>query len=188
MPELLPTSFPIDLAPLLEEIINGAITNEEEFRQVDDLLPLRDLLSAQDFATLSETLFDFLWEEAQAELDFSPIKGEPEKAWSDPDQRLVRVWFATNRKPVDQENITRGFAREESADDLTYGICHVFIPKSHKPGSVGTPWWRRWIRFQADDSLEVRAIQGLVAERSSGMTWRTSWKVGGIPVNAISLC
>ncbi|MEZ4617471.1 MAG: alpha/beta hydrolase [Caldilineaceae bacterium] len=165
LPGLLPATFTIDLAPLLEEVGNGAIPDEATLAASDDLLPLRDLLAPADFTTLSETLYDFLWQEAQADLDFSPIKGEPEKAWSDPDQRLVRVWFATNRKPLDQVNIARGFATEESADGLTYGLCHVFIPESHKPGSVGTPWWRRWIRFQADDHLEVRAIEGLAADR-----------------------
>lgn len=161
LPELLPATFPIDLAPLLAEIVNGAIADEEEFRQVDELLPLRDLLSAADFITLSDALFDFLWQEAQSELEFSPIKGPPQKAWSDPDKRLVRVWFATNRQPVDVANVAQGFHVSQSADGLTYGICHVFIPESHQPGSVGTPWWRRWIQLKADDSLKVHAIQGL---------------------------
>jgi esterase/lipase superfamily enzyme len=37
----------------------------------------------------------------------------------------------------------------------------VFIPESHKPGSTGTPWWRRWIRFEADDSLRIHGTYAL---------------------------
>jgi esterase/lipase superfamily enzyme len=42
-----------------------------------------------------------------------------------------------------------------------YGVCNVFIPESHKPGSTGTAWWRRWIRLEADDSLRVHGIHAL---------------------------
>jgi esterase/lipase superfamily enzyme len=42
-----------------------------------------------------------------------------------------------------------------------HGVCNVFIPESHKPGSTGTAWWRRWIRLEADDSLQVHGIHAL---------------------------
>lgn len=37
-----------------------------------------------------------------------------------------------------------------------YGVCDVAIPKSHKFGSTGTAWWRRWMRLEfADDHIKV---------------------------------
>ncbi len=57
--------------------------------------------------------------------------------------------------------MVRGFDSEQSVDGITYGVCNVFIPASHKPGSTGTPWWRRWIRLEADDQLQVHSTHGL---------------------------
>ncbi|MCE7985973.1 MAG: alpha/beta hydrolase [Caldilinea sp. CFX5] len=161
----LPASFPIDLRPLLDEVIAGLIEDERALAQADDLLPLRDLLTPADFSELATSLFDLLWQEAQLNPEFGLKKGLPERVWSDPDRRLVRVWFATNRQPRDPANIGLGFDEAQSAEELTYGACHVFIPKSHKPGSVGSPWWRRWLRLAADDRLELRAIEGLAPDQ-----------------------
>lgn len=88
-------------------------------------------------------------------------RGADGKVWIDPDRRLVRVWFATDRKPVQFDDVVERFDSVESADCITYGVCNVFIPGSHKPGSTGTAWWRRWIRVEADDSLEVHGIHAL---------------------------
>ncbi|MCB0129002.1 MAG: hypothetical protein KDE58_42340, partial [Caldilineaceae bacterium] len=150
-PAILPSTFTIDLQPLLTDVINGVILDAMALQRTDELLPLRDLLAPADFVTLSEGLYDFLWQEAKARGGGGTERGGAQKAWSDPDQRLLRVWFATNRQPVDVVNLAQGFDVARSADGLTYGICHVYIPESHKPGSVGTPWWRRWIRLQPDD-------------------------------------
>jgi esterase/lipase superfamily enzyme len=79
----------------------------------------------------------------------------------DPDRRLVRVWFGTNRKPLDEDDVSQGFSAFDSAEAITYGVCNVFIPESHKPGSVGTPWWRRWLRLEADDTLKLHSTHGL---------------------------
>ena len=167
-------SFVIDLRPLLAEI--GAIADEQRFRQADEFLLLRELLTDAGFDELCEALYHFLWRET-CTLKTSPT-GELkslsigyyrnqemevtwERIWTDPDQRLVRVWFATNRKPLPEASgqlpeRPPGFSTTESADQLSYGICEVFIPKSHKPGSTGTAWWRRLIRLEADDSLQLR--------------------------------
>ena len=161
----LPTRFTIDLRPLLDEVIAGSIEDETALAQADELLPLRDLLTPADFIDLATLLFDLLWKEARERVDFGLEKGLPERVWSDPDRRLVRVWFATNRQPRDPANISLGFDEAKSADGLTYGCCHVFIPKSHQPGSVGSPWWRRWIRLAADDRLELRSIEGLAHDQ-----------------------
>lgn len=55
---------------------------------------------------------------------------------------LYPVWFATNRKPVDPNDLLRGFgSNREDSGTVNYGKCVVRIPKHHKIGSVGSPWW-----------------------------------------------
>ena len=66
---------------------------------------------------------------------------------------LYPVWFGTNRKPVDIENISKGFSGKRD-DKLHYGICQVAVPKSHKIGSIGSPLWKRLITF-TDDRLKL---------------------------------
>ncbi len=155
----------IDLQPLLAEIATDTISSQEEFQAADEFLLLRDLLADDEFEKLCETLYHFLWSEAQRGAESAVVqKGDEGKIWVDPDGRLVRVWFATNRKPVESDDLVVRFDSEQSADDLTYGVCNVFIPKSHKPGSIGTPWWRRWIRLEASDSLKVHGMHALPRE------------------------
>ena len=158
-------NFLIDLHPLLTEIIANTISDADSFQAADEFLFLRDLLVDDDFEELCESLYHFLWREAQQGLTLEGVqKGVDGKVWVDPDRRLVRVWFATNRKPVKVDGIIQGFASGESVDEVTHGVCNVFIPESHKPGSTGTPWWRRWIGLEADDSLRVQGTYGLSPE------------------------
>jgi esterase/lipase superfamily enzyme len=162
---LVPDQLLIDLQPLLAEIATDTISSQEDFQAADEFLLLRDLLADDDFEKLCETLYHFLWREAQ--LGAAPAvvqRGDEGKIWVDPDRRLVRVWFATNRKTVESDDLIVRFDSEQSADDLTYGVCNVFIPKSHKPGSIGTPWWRRWIRLEADDAIKVYGMHALPRE------------------------
>ena len=162
---LVPDQLLIDLRPLLAEIATDTISSQEDFQAADEFLLLRDLLADDDFEKLCETLYHFLWSEAQRGAESAVVqKGDEGKIWVDPDGRLVRVWFATNRKPVESDDLVVRFDSEQSADDLTYGVCNVFIPKSHKPGSIGTPWWRRWIRLEASDSLKVHGMHALPRE------------------------
>ncbi len=159
---LVPDPCLIDLQPLLAEIAAGAITDADGFQAADEFLMLRDLLADNDFEPLCETLYHFLWREVPRSLALEGVQRSVDgKVWIDPDRRLVRVWFATDRKPVQFDDIVERFNSEESAECLTYGVCNVFIPESHKPGSTGTAWWRRWIRLEADDSLRVHGIHAL---------------------------
>lgn len=66
---------------------------------------------------------------------------------------IYPLWFGTNRKPVDIENISKGFSGKRD-DKLHYGICQVAVPKSHKIGSIGSPLWKRLITF-TDDRLKL---------------------------------
>ncbi|PID46917.1 MAG: hypothetical protein CSB47_01675 [Proteobacteria bacterium] len=157
--------FLIDLAPIRGDIEAQIINNAVQLREADDLLQLRDLLMEQDFNELCEMLFNIL-QYAIQQTSVSRGAGDAGEAeiasrWADPDKRLVRVWFATNRLPVNIHEVDQDFSSDASANALTYGICNVFIPKSHKPGSVGTAWWRRWIYLEKDDSLKVHSAHAL---------------------------
>ncbi len=68
---------------------------------------------------------------------------------------LYPLWFGTNRKPVDIQDISQGFSGERG-DQLYYGICQVAVPKSHKIGSTGSPWWKRLLTL-TDDRLKLQS-------------------------------
>ena len=77
---------------------------------------------------------------------------------------LYPLWFGTNRKPVDTENISKGFSGKRD-DKLHYGICQVAVPKSHKIGSTGSPWWKRLITLKDDRlKLQFKSLQILQEE------------------------
>ncbi len=179
---LVPDPYLIDLQPLLAEIAAGTISDAEGFQAADEFLMLRDLLADDDLEQLCETLYHFLWREAQQGLALEGVqRGADGRIWIDPDRRLVRVWFATDRKPVQFDGVVEQFDSEESAERLTYGVCNVFIPKSHKPGSTGTAWWRRWIRLEADDSLQIHGIHALPRDvfwAGLANKLKTWWKPG----------
>lgn len=68
-----------------------------------------------------------------------------------------RVWYGTNRKPVDSGDRSKGFTNQRDPNNkVSYGICHVFVPRSHKPGSLGTHWIKRWLTLRLkDDHLKL---------------------------------
>lgn len=66
------------------------------------------------------------------------------------------VWFATNRKPINTDTHKPGFSNERD-ETLHYGRCEVFIPKSHKIGSLGSAWWERLLKWQ-DDRLKLNEV------------------------------
>jgi esterase/lipase superfamily enzyme len=74
-----------------------------------------------------------------------------------------RVWFATNREPVDSADISKGFSGARGGS-TRYGYCDVFVPESHKIGSVGSSALRRLLTW-TDDRLKLRLIAML--ERDS---------------------
>jgi esterase/lipase superfamily enzyme len=65
------------------------------------------------------------------------------------------VWYRTNRRRADPSDPTAGYSADrESTDFVHYGRCLVSIPRSHRFGSVGSSWWRRWLTG-TDDRLRV---------------------------------
>jgi len=88
--------------------------------------------------------------------------GEAKTARPEDVPRVYRVWFGTNRRPIDPADPSQGFGPEDDRQ-LYYGTCGVLVPKSHKIGSVGSSWWRRWLRGE-DDRLKLQAIEAMATE------------------------
>jgi esterase/lipase superfamily enzyme len=89
--------------------------------------------------------------------DTSIMQSEPRKTRTanfsapQPTTPLYSLWFGTNRKPIVPEDISKGFSAERERQ-IHYGTCQVAVPKSHKIGSVGTPWWQFTL---TDDRLKL---------------------------------
>ncbi|MBW4480040.1 MAG: alpha/beta hydrolase [Tolypothrix brevis GSE-NOS-MK-07-07A] len=67
---------------------------------------------------------------------------------------LYPLWFGTNRKPKNPQDLSLGFSGERDRQ-LHYGTCQVAVPKSHKIGSTGSPFWQRLLTF-TDDRLKLK--------------------------------
>jgi esterase/lipase superfamily enzyme len=76
------------------------------------------------------------------------------------------VWFGTNREPAYEHRSLTGFSSERS-ETVHYGWCRVAIPESHTIGSIGSPWWKRWIT-RTDDRLKLLKLTTL----PEGAYWR----------------
>ncbi|MEO1528225.1 MAG: alpha/beta hydrolase [Planctomycetota bacterium] len=162
---VIPDPCLIDLRPLLDEIGSEDITNAEILASADEFLLLHDLLDPEACKELADELFRFLYPLSQQHETFAGVqKSDDGRAWIDPDRRLVRVWFGTDRQPIMDGNAVHHVSSLQAAEEITYGVCNVFIPKSHKPGSSGTSWWRRWIRLGEDDSLKLIGVHNLPRE------------------------
>ena len=69
--------------------------------------------------------------------------------------RQYRIWFGTSRMAM-------GGALSDGAgaDALTLGSCLVYVPRTHKFGSLGSSWisriFRRIVRKEEDDRIQLR--------------------------------
>jgi hypothetical protein len=81
----------------------------------------------------------------------------------DKDKAEYLVWYGTNRRP------NAGGKSYSSARDTVvhYGSCRVFVPESHKIGSIGSPWWKRWATMK-DDRLQLLSSN----ELGESVYWR----------------
>jgi esterase/lipase superfamily enzyme len=64
---------------------------------------------------------------------------------------LYPLWFGTNRNPIASQDISKGFSSERDRQ-IHYGTCEVTVPKSHRIGSTGSPWWKFVV---TDDRLKL---------------------------------
>lgn len=78
-----------------------------------------------------------------------------------PPARVFQLWYATNRNPVVRADRLIGFGSDRS-DQVHLGRCEVVVPRTHRIGSIGSPWWHRIIR--GDDRLRLAALHDLAAE------------------------
>jgi hypothetical protein len=112
-------------SPDLLEAHARELANEQE-RQMKEVLQTREVSTEE--ATETWTLRD---------LGVSNI-GVVEE----PSQVTVNgeysIWYGTNRRPIDSTDHTKGYSAErEEPGTVHYGSCKVFIPRSHKIGSIG---------------------------------------------------
>jgi len=63
------------------------------------------------------------------------------------------VWFGTNRKPIDPQDLAKGFGPEFD-EHVHFGKRIVRIPTSHRPGELGSPLWKRLL-LRMDDRITV---------------------------------
>lgn len=68
---------------------------------------------------------------------------------------LFTVWYGTNRQPVDAADHSKGYTGSRGST-ISHGTCHVAVPRSHEFGSVGSPFWKRWLTLN-DDRLRLTA-------------------------------
>ena len=69
------------------------------------------------------------------------------------------VWYGTNRLPNDLTDFQKGYSAERDSR-IHHGFCRVYVPKSHKIGSLGSPWWKRLITL-TDDRLKLISLNQL---------------------------
>jgi esterase/lipase superfamily enzyme len=73
------------------------------------------------------------------------------------------VWFGTDRKPIDQKNLTAGFTNCHH-DQVSLGRVDVLVPTAHRFGETGSSFWARFRRFDfRNDTLSVERVLPLTA-------------------------
>jgi esterase/lipase superfamily enzyme len=114
---------------------------------------------------------ELILKQEYAEKTFRRVKKMDEFKKAKPSEKpdeshLYDVWFGTNRSLVQFDDPSKGFNNERDADGVVhYGICKVEVPITHKFGSIGTPFWKRWIHFEfTDDHLKLKRITPFISE------------------------
>lgn len=88
------------------------------------------------------------------------------KAPRQKDDRTVKykydVFFGTDRRPVFERGALVDFDGVR-ADNVSYGVCEVIVPKGHRIGSLGSPLWKRLFN-RKDDCLRIDSLIALNKE------------------------
>jgi esterase/lipase superfamily enzyme len=74
-----------------------------------------------------------------------------------------KLWFGTNRKPIDPKNLAKGFSGKRDSK-MHLGNCTVYVPESHKIGSTGSAWWKRLLAG-VDDRLKLTNVEELPSQK-----------------------
>jgi esterase/lipase superfamily enzyme len=93
----------------------------------------------------------------------------------DRDNAEYVVWYGTNRAPISLSDRTQGYSTERDSE-THYGTCRVFVPKSHKIGSLGSSLFERLLTM-TDDRLKLLSVDTLV---ESTFWWSLAEKLASV--------
>lgn len=80
---------------------------------------------------------------------------------TDSKAKLVRVWYGTNREPVNRGDLSLGFTNERSAQgDAFFGTVLCRVPNSRPKGTLGSSWYRQLAKWE-DDDITISEIEQL---------------------------
>lgn len=85
--------------------------------------------------------------------EYSTESGEPR----------YRVWYGTNRRPIDANDPRRGYSDERDTR-INYGRAYVDVPLSHDFGSTGSSWFYRLVTL-TDNRLKLRQLEASDSKR-----------------------
>lgn len=155
-----------DVAPALHHLLALQTTSREAFATPLPLAELStqllsvlewQLASSAGSASVNATALGGLRTLAeQVVASIAPASATPQA------DAEVRVWYATTRKPLPLPDGSPSYGpeREDETQLQTHGphcgSCTVRVPRSHKVGSLGSPWWKRV--FGPDDRLQLLNI------------------------------
>jgi esterase/lipase superfamily enzyme len=97
--------------------------------------------------------------DAVGEVEISTPVLRPEAAGL-PADRTYRVWYGTERSPIDPRDPALGFGAV-AGTSLNIGSCLVFVPKAHQVGSLGSSWVVRTLLGRSDDRLKLTLVTPL---------------------------
>ncbi|HYI39265.1 MAG TPA: alpha/beta hydrolase [Allosphingosinicella sp.] len=113
-------------------------------------------------ASAHESLSDGMGGAIESSADWVTDAGEAFAPVEQVKSNEYRIWFGTNRKPIDAADISKGFSGARGGR-TRHGYCDVFVPKSHEIGSIGSSALRRLLRW-SDDRLKLRQVAALEPE------------------------
>lgn len=90
---------------------------------------------------------------------------------TDSESYVYPVWYCTNRKPIYKNKQLVDFSGKRGHENQ-YGLCRVFVPKSHVIGSMGSPLWKQMVNIisghERDAPLKLQSLEAL----SQNIYWK----------------
>ena len=143
------------------EAFYRALAFDREIRDAF-LLALADL----DLHALPDIVVPRIIEGTRIEILFPPKRNDSVRSVAttaattrDVDETLQMrtVWYATTRQPIITDSRIIGYDKITDANDsVHYGRCIVRIPRSHRIGSIGSPWVDRVL--SEDDRITIEDL------------------------------
>lgn len=96
------------------------------------------------------------------------LKKNDSPASGDKDYYIIRVFFATDRNPIEIKENNQCFGNNR-AQTISYGTCTVSIPRDHRMGELETPsWWK--LEFLDAPSKHIVLLSTLSKEKKQFFT------------------